>query len=218
MQTRIGKVPGENNRDMLNMPSCRESNVTYARCTLACVYISPRVCASRYRKSGIHSCEIHVINIDGQNFTTTDDTGCLVCIDYRMHTHCENRRRYPECWNESRMCDSAIVRLACVYVHIRRFLSRIHSVYAYVYPDPSSTIVSPSKQRNLDAEIIGSAAFSDLFEIESIARCPREKCIYTVIEFHRVDCTIDTVHSLSFRWAAGRFQRNACRTRENAYN
>jgi hypothetical protein len=31
-----------------------------------------------------------------------------------------------------------------------------------------------------------------------------------------VDCTIDTAHSLSFRRAAGRFQKNACHMGESA--
>lgn len=136
---------------------------------------------------------------------------CLVCIDYRMHAHCENRRRYPECWNESHMCVRSgwccARRCNTREISTRRFLSRICSVRVRL----SRSVIHDRFDRRQAAESRRRnnrvCRFFDLFEIESIARWPREKCIYTAIEFHRVDCTIDTAHSLPFRWAAGRFRK-----------
>lgn len=106
----------------------------------------------------VHSCEIHVIDIDGQSFTIrTDDTGCLVCIDYRMH-RCALRESAPiprvlkriACMR-SGIYIHACADQACTYTRMRTMRAYVHTeifvkdtTYTYVYRDPSSTIVSPS--------------------------------------------------------------------------
>lgn len=127
--------------------------------------IYTRVCtprprhALRYRKSGIHSWEITPSISMDREFYYGRYGRCLVCIDYRMHAYCENRR-YPGVLKrvahvcEGRMMLGVTTRARSLHVDF----CQGYVAYAYVYPDPSSAIVSIAvKQRNLGAEIIGSA-------------------------------------------------------------
>lgn len=123
-----------------------------------------RYACSDTRREGIHSCEIHVIDIDGQSFTT-DDTGCLVCIDYRMH-QCALRESapIPRVLKRIACMRSAYVRARRSYTHMRAI--RVHRDFCQgynVHVRLSRSVIDDRfavKRRNLDVEIIGSAAFS----------------------------------------------------------
>lgn len=134
----------------------------------------------------------------------TDDTGCLVCIDYRMH-RCALRESAPiprvlkriACMRSGRYMRARRACLACnayackrICAHTCRFLSRIQRTRAFIEIRHRRSFrrqAAESRRRNNRVR-----RFFDLLEIESIARWSSEKCIYTAIEFHRVDCTTST--------------------------
>ena len=109
-------------------------------------------------------------------------------------------------------------RIACMrarrHVHVRAY-----ACYARVYIDfcqgynvhvhLSRSVIDDRfavNRRNLDVEIIGSAAFSICSKL-SRSRDGSPKNASTAIEFHRVDCTIDIAHSLSFDERLGAFRK-----------
>lgn len=130
---------------------------------------TPRpVCALRYTKGGIHSCEIHVIDIDGQSFTT-DGRYRLP----RLHRLQNARMRIARigadtpsaktnCMYEERVCTRAPVGR----VHAYACNTRIHRDFCQgynIHVRLSRSVIDDRfavKRRNLDVEIIGSAAFS----------------------------------------------------------
>lgn len=157
----------------------------------------------------------------GRVLLRTDDTGCLVCIDYRMH-QCALRESAP--------IPRVLKRIACMrsaYTYTRASLGRVYAYAIHVYRflsriQRTCTFIEIRHRRSFRRQAAKSRRrnnrvrrFFDLLEIESIARWSSEKCIYTAIEFHRVDCTIDIAHSLSFRRTARSFQKNACHTGES---
>jgi len=113
---------------------------------------TPRpVCTPRYTKRGIHSCEIHVIDIDGQSFTTNERYQLP-----RLHRLQNAPMRIARIGADTPstktncMCEE---RYTCprsgVYTHMRAMYAYIYifikdTTYTYVYRDPSSTIVSSS--------------------------------------------------------------------------
>lgn len=131
---------------------------------------TPRpVCTPRYTKRDTHSCEIHVIDIDGQSFTTNGRYRLP-----RLHrlqnapmriarigagtpsakTNCMYEKRYIR------------ARRSDIVVHAYACNARIHIDFCQgynVHVRLSRSVIDDRfavKRRNLDVEIIGSAAFS----------------------------------------------------------
>lgn len=202
------------------MPSaCREGNLMYARYILVYVHLVPGMRAEIQEERHTFLGN-HVIDIDGQGVLLR-----TIRTLPRLH-RLQNARVLRE---------SAISRVLKRVAHVcegRMMLgdtTRARSLhvdfcqgyvaYAYVYPDPSSAIVSIAvKQRNLDAEIIGSA-FSICSKLNRL-RDGRAKNASTRLSSSIEWIARSTPRTRSrFDERLGVFGKNACPTSiKNGYN
>lgn len=130
-------------------------------------YTPRSVYTPRYTKRGIHSCEIHVIDIDGQSFTTNGRYWLprlhrLQNAPMRIaRIGADTPSAKTNCMYEEQYIRA---RQSGVYTHMRAMRAYTDFCQGYnVHVRLSRFVIDDRfvvKRRNLDVEIIGSAAFS----------------------------------------------------------
>lgn len=162
---------------------------------------TPRpVCTLRHTEGGTHSCEIHVIDIDGQSFTTSGRYRLP-----RLHRLQNAPRRIARIGADTRSAKTNRVH------EKRRSVAYTRTCVRIFVKDASVRLSRPVidgrfavERRNLDVEIIGPAAFSICSKLSRSRDGRPKNCIYRIPssglhERHRALTLISTKRLGAFR-------------------